>query len=114
MHRLVLAALLVTSVAHAERRTFPTTTTYAFCYTVHECGAGERGGYGPVGTTRECDRYVFRPNGTFTSRDKTGKYRIARGSVRITSRGATTTFALSPDRKTLGHMRRVAMRARTQ
>jgi len=116
---LLTLSLLVTATAYAQPRprpTFTTTTSYQSCTTTwaFACGMRDSGGnkYGTAHQKTHCERYVFQPDGTFTTAFERGTYKIVKGTVKLVMTnddGSEHGFelVLSPDGATLGGMKRL-------
>jgi hypothetical protein len=118
----ILALCLLSSMAAADRRqgpTFQATTTYEHCQITwaHACGMRDSNGmrYGTAHAQRVCERYTFRPDGTFSQRDSFGRTRTSEGTYRIFAGRVLITpdddkafeLALSPDGTQLGLLKRL-------
>jgi hypothetical protein len=121
----IAAFLLLAGVASAQspRRSFATDVSYQQCTESWAFACGQRTPdgqtFGTAHRMEHCTRYSFAPNGTFTvseplGLDSThGRYRIARGVVRMTvvdDSGAVVQrfeLPLSADGSTLGDLHRV-------
>lgn len=108
MQKTVLLTLLATlSVASAQPRprpTFAATTSFDSCAKSWAFACGMRTADGQTyGTAKEmthCERYVFQPDGSFSSSHDRGTYKIVNKKLELVTRsddGSTSKFELSID-----------------
>ncbi len=117
--RILLTLSLLAATAAAQPRprpTFAATTGYEACSTswAFACGMRDSAGnkYGTAREVTHCERYVFQPDGTFTTDFDRGTYKIVKGTVKLVMTnddGSEHRFelVLSPDGATLGGMKRL-------
>ncbi|MBA3457941.1 MAG: hypothetical protein H0T42_32965 [Deltaproteobacteria bacterium] len=116
---LLLVTLLTATAASAQPRprpTFSATTSFESCSKswAFACGKRDSGGqtYGTAHEMTHCERYVFQPDGTFSSSFERGTYTIVNTTVTIVTRNDDGSehkveLSLSADGATLGSMKRL-------